>query len=131
MSDLSTVDGLLRDAAPASREQRPAVEHPVHSLRVTTAGKFLRAGDAKFWVKGVTYGTFRGEGEAGGYPTAEIVDHDFHAMRATGINTVRVYTAPPQALLDAAHRHGLKVMIGLPWEQHIAFLDEPGRAAKI
>jgi glycosyltransferase involved in cell wall biosynthesis len=30
-----------------------------------------------------------------------------------------------------AAEHGLKVMVGLAWEQHIAFLDEPGRAKAI
>jgi GT2 family glycosyltransferase len=34
---------------------------------------------------------------------------------------------PPRRLLDVAQRHGLRVMAGLPWEQHVAFLDEPGR----
>ncbi|HZH35468.1 MAG TPA: glycosyltransferase, partial [Pyrinomonadaceae bacterium] len=28
-------------------------------------------------------------------------------------------------MLDTAKRHGLRVMVGLPWEQHIAFLDNP------
>ena len=27
--------------------------------RVTVRGKFLFEGDGKFWIKGVTYGTFR------------------------------------------------------------------------
>jgi GT2 family glycosyltransferase len=52
-------------------------------------------------------------------------------MAANGINAVRTYTVPPVWLLDAAQRHGLYVMVGLQWEQHIAFLDEPGLAANI
>jgi glycosyltransferase involved in cell wall biosynthesis len=52
-------------------------------------------------------------------------------MRAAGINTVRTYTVPPTWLLDRAHAHGLRVMIGLPWEQHVAFLDQPGLADDI
>jgi GT2 family glycosyltransferase len=52
-------------------------------------------------------------------------------MRAAGINTVRTYTVPPLDLLDRARAHGLRVMVGLPWEQHIAFLDEPGLADDI
>ena len=27
-------------------------------------------------------------------------------------------------LLDEAARHGLRVMVGLPWAQHVAFLDD-------
>src|SRR6266545_3919819 len=44
-------------------------------------------------------------------------------MRANGINAVRTYTVPPLWLLDIAKWNGLYVMVGLPWEQHIAFLD--------
>src|SRR5215210_3708234 len=95
--------------------------------RPVTSGKFLRIGEDKFWVKGVTYGTFRpAPGESDGYPSAQTVDADFAAMAAAGVNTLRTYTVPPTSLLDAAHEHGLRVMIGLPWEQHVAFLDAVG-----
>ena len=46
-------------------------------------------------------------------------------MAANGINAVRTYTVPPRWLLDLALEHGLCVMVGLPWEQHVTFLDEP------
>jgi GT2 family glycosyltransferase len=45
-------------------------------------------------------------------------------MAACGINTVRTYTAPPPDLLDAAQAHGLRVMAGLAWAQHTAFLED-------
>ena len=45
-------------------------------------------------------------------------------MAALGINTVRLYTPPRLDLLDEAGRHGLRVMVGLPWSQHVAFLDD-------
>src|SRR5262245_23729596 len=45
-------------------------------------------------------------------------------MAAMGINTVRFYTAPRRDLLDVAAEHGLRVMVGLPWSQHVAFLDD-------
>src|SRR5437870_3272839 len=45
-------------------------------------------------------------------------------MAELGINTVRTYTAPRIDLLDEAARHGLRVMVGLPWSQHVAFLDD-------
>src|SRR5207253_572401 len=47
----------------------------------------------------------------------------FRMMAALGINTVRVYTTPRRALLDEAARHGLRVIVGVPWSQHVAFLD--------
>ncbi len=52
-------------------------------------------------------------------------------MAANGINTVRVYTVPPRWLLDIAAVHNLRVLVGLAWEQHVAFLDEPGLQTEI
>jgi len=99
--------------------------------RPRVAGKFLYAGEDKLWVKGVTYGTFRPGDDGSGYPGAAKLRADFTAIAAAGINAVRVYTVPPRSLLDEAQRQGLHVMVGLPWEQHIAFLDVPRRAAEI
>ena len=52
-------------------------------------------------------------------------------MAANGINSVRTYTVPPRWLLDAAERHGLMVMVGLPWEQHVTFLEDRARTRSI
>ena len=52
-------------------------------------------------------------------------------MAAIGINSIRTYTVPPRWLLDLADRHGLAVMVGLAWEQHVAFLDDNGRPRQI
>jgi GT2 family glycosyltransferase len=100
--------------------QRPAVR-----------GKFIFVGERKYWIKGVTYGTFRPDAEGRPYPEPGQIERDFAQMAREGINTVRVYTPPPRALLDIALRHGLRVMVGLAWEQHIAFLDDAGRAKAI
>ena len=89
MSDLSAADELVRDAGPASHEQTRAVGYPLRPIRVETAGKFLRAGDVKFWVKGVTYGTFRGENEAGGYPPPAVVEKDFRRLIVRDPNRLR------------------------------------------
>ena len=51
-------------------------------------------------------------------------------MAGFGINTVRVYTPPRRELLDEAARHGLRVMVGLPWSQHVAFLDDRAAEAR-
>src|SRR5262249_26038914 len=56
---------------------------------------------------------------------------DFSQMGRNGINAIRVYSVPPKRLLDAAARAGLKVMVGLPWAQHVNFLEEPGMADAI
>jgi GT2 family glycosyltransferase len=69
----------------------------------------------------VTYGPFSSE-PSGGFEEA-VVARDFAAMALSGINAVRVYAAPERWLLDLAQLNGLRVMVGIPWEQHIAFLD--------
>lgn len=94
-------------------------------------GKFLVAGADKLFVRGVTYGTFRPDGAGNEYADRELVARDFAQMAANHVNAVRVYGVPPPWLLDTAERHGLRVMVGLPWEQHVAFLDEPERARSI
>jgi glycosyltransferase involved in cell wall biosynthesis len=94
-------------------------------------GKFLYVGDAKVLLRGVTYGTFRPGASGGDYGDEETLERDFAIMAAAGLNAVRTYTVPPRRLLDAAARHGLLVMVGLPWEQHLTFLDERARARAI
>jgi GT2 family glycosyltransferase len=92
------------------------------SPRPRVTGKFLAAGDETLFVRGVTYGTFRPDVDGAEY-RREVVERDFEQMARNGVNTVRTYTAPPRWLLDAAQRYCLRVMVGLPWEQHIAFLE--------
>src|SRR5262249_16868588 len=38
---------------------------------------------------------------------------------------------PPRWLMDVAMANGLRVMVGLPWEQHITFLDDAARVRRI
>jgi GT2 family glycosyltransferase len=52
-------------------------------------------------------------------------------MAAAGANTVRVYTPPDQDVLDAAALAGLRVIVGLPWTQHVAFLDDAALCRRI
>jgi GT2 family glycosyltransferase len=95
----------------------------VEGVRPRVEGKFLFVGDEKFYIRGVTYGPFRPDENGCEYHNPEIVDRDFAQMAEQGINAVRVYTVPPRWLLDVAQRYNLRVMIGLPWEEHITFLD--------
>ncbi len=101
-------------------------------LRPRTRGKFLFAGEEKLYVRGVTYGRFR-PGEGGGeYHGPEAVERDFAQMAANGLNAVRTYTTPERWLLDAAQRHGFRVMVGLSWwEQHLASLNHNRRVESI
>ena len=101
------------------------------SAPLRAQGKFLLRGDEKLYVRGVTYGTFRPAPDGGSFPSPKVVRRDFAVMAANGVNAVRTYTVPPRWLLDTAHGHGILVMVGIPWEQHIAFLGERGRAGAI
>ncbi|MEA2563602.1 MAG: hypothetical protein QOH06_5106 [Acidobacteriota bacterium] len=94
-------------------------------------GKFLCAGDEKLFVRGVTYGTFRPGPDGSEHYDPLAIERDFESMAAQGINSVRLYTVPPRWLLDIALRQGLRVMVGLPWEQHVAFLESAATAASI
>jgi len=93
---------------------------------VRASGKWLYAGDERVLLRGVTYGTFS-RSQTGSVPEPDRVAADFAQMAQAGVNAVRTYTVPPAWLLDLALHAGLRVMVGLAWEQHVAFLDEPGR----
>ena len=99
--------------------------------RIRVHGKFFFAGNQKHFVKGVTYGPFAPGSHGSQFPEPAMVDKDFALMREAGVNTVRVFTVPPIWLLDAAHRAGLKLLIGLSWAEHIAFLDSVSIQAEI
>ena len=102
-----------------------------YSRRVEAKGKFLFLGTEKFWIKGVTYGTFRPNASNEPFPPPQTVASDFEAMSFAGINTVRVYTPPPSWLLDLARENGLRLIVGLAWEQHVTFLDNKKLAESI
>jgi GT2 family glycosyltransferase len=103
----------------------PTRQIPVREgIRATARGKFIFVGEEKFYIRGVTYGPFRPDEQGCEYHDRETVERDFAQMAENGINAVRTYTVPPRWLLDIAQKHNLRVMVGLPWEQHIAFLDD-------
>ena len=98
------------EAAPL---QKPANRPKERSRPLQSAytRKVYFIGDQNFYIKGVTYGAFA-PGEDG------IEFHDFAAMAAQDINTVRIpHTLLPTSLLDKAYRHGLRVIGGLSAEQ--------------
>ncbi len=99
--------------------------------RIRTKGKFFYCGDDLFLVRGVTYGPFRPEVDGSDYHTPTEVQRDFSLMSSRGINAVRLYTVPPRWLLDIAQQYKLYVLVGLPWEEHLAFLDMPETRRRI
>ena len=107
------------------------VEETSVAARPTVRGKFLYVGKEKFWVRGVSYGTFLVDENGEERLTREVVQRDFALMAANGFNVVRVHTGPPRWLLDVALENGLRVMVGLNWGEHMAFLGEPGKVDAI
>ncbi|MGB2690800.1 MAG: glycosyltransferase, partial [Desulfobacterales bacterium] len=99
--------------------------------RPQVKGKFFYVGDEKLWIRGVTYGTFRPDESGNEFYNPEVVEKDFAHMETIGINVVRIYTPPPRWFLDTALRKGVYVMVGLPWEQHVTFLESRKTAQSI
>jgi O-antigen biosynthesis protein len=122
-------DGLTVGAPapdPLAATAPPPVAGPIR-----VHGKFFFAGETKHFVKGVTYGPFAAGSHGAQFPERAIAERDFALMRGAGINTVRVFTVPPLWLLDLAAEAGLKVLVGLPWTQHVAFLDSSEIRAEV
>jgi len=99
--------------------------------RPEARSKFLYLGEEKLYVRGVTYGTFEPDENGDAFPVRWRVDHDFGQMAAHGINALRTYTPPPRWLLDIAERHGLLVLAGFAWEQHVMFLADSERPVDV
>ena len=97
---------------------------PVDGTRPEVRGKFLYVDDVKIYVKGVTYGSFRPDDNGCEYHDPSTVSSDFAAMASLGCNTVRTDTVPLRWFLDETAQRGLRLIIGLPWEQHVTFLDD-------
>jgi O-antigen biosynthesis protein len=102
-----------------------------HSQRIKANSKFFFQGGKKFFVKGVTYGPFKPQPAEPNFPEGVFlpprskVQSDLRQMGEVGINTVRLYHAPPRWFLDECEAAQIKAFITLPWEQHIGFLDTP------
>lgn len=93
--------------------------------RVRVDGKFFRLGDAKFFVKGVAYGPFAPNAAGLPFASLEQTAQDFASLRALGANTIRIYAVPPKWFLELARDHELKLLVDIPWCQHVCFLDRP------
>src|SRR5437773_3331162 len=92
--------------------------------KIRAVSKFFFEGDRKFFIKGATYGPFKPDANGDSFGRPEQADVDFGMMREIGINTVRVYHAPPDWFLEKCLAAGIRVLITLPWEKHIEFLRQ-------
>ena len=101
---------------------KPDVSPALEPVRIRA--KFFYAGDTKFFLKGVTYGPFAPDAEGHFVGTPERARKDFALMCELGANVIRIYHVPPRWLLDVAAEFGLRVIISIPWTQHVEFLNE-------
>lgn len=103
----------------------PARGVRIHPPRVS--GRFLTVNGRRFWLKGVTYGTFLPNEDGEPFPPRGQVREDFARMRAAGVNTVRLYLPPPDWLADAAAETGLYLFPDVCWGPRRCDFDYPER----
>ena len=115
-------------AAPPDADIAPDLTLVRPPERVSVDGKYLSLDGRPFHVRGVTYGSFapRADGEL--FPERARVRSDFRAMSDAGLNTVRTYSVPPADVLDAAEEDGLRVIVGLHYDDW-RVEPRPGRRA--
>jgi glycosyltransferase involved in cell wall biosynthesis len=101
----------------------PDTPKPAELPPIRVRAKFFHEGDRKWFLKGVTYGPFKPNADGDLTATPERAREDFRLMRELGVNLIRVYHVPPRWLLDVAAEHGLRVLISIPWTQHVEFLN--------
>jgi GT2 family glycosyltransferase len=95
----------------------------VSAAPVSRLGKFLYAGNEKFFVRGTTYGAFPPNSAGDQFPERGDAVRDLALMRQAGINTVLTYTVPPVWLLDELHERGMKAIVTTPWMEYVCFLQ--------
>ena len=88
-------------------------------------GKFFRLGEKKFYVKGLSYGPFAPNAAGQPFASPEQTAADFAQMREMRANLIRVYHVPGRWFLDLAAEYRLKVLIDIPWNWHVCFVDSP------
>lgn len=115
---------MARSAAAVALVER-RVETASTNDRLRVGGKFIFRGDEKLFLRGVTYGPFAPDAHGTQFPEREVARRDFALMRELGANCFRTFTPPPVWLLDVAQEFELGAIVGLPWTQHVCFLDSP------
>ena len=86
-------------------------------------GKFFRLDGRKFAVKGVTYGPFAPNSDGAFFASREQTQRDFAQLQGLGANVLRVYHVPPVWFMDLALEAGLRLLVDVPWNKHLCFLD--------
>ncbi len=98
--------------------------------RVTVDGKFFRRGAEKLYLKGVSYGPFAPGKDGQPFASLEQTAADFALIKELGANLLRIYHLPPRWFLDLAAEKDLLLLIDIPWNKHLVFLDDAVRRAE-
>ena len=77
----------------------------------------------------MAYGPFAPNAAGQPFASPEQTAGDFAQIRELGANLIRVYHVPAKWFLDLAAEHKLKVLIDIPWNKHLCFLDSPAQRA--
>jgi len=94
-----------------------------HGTRVVAAGKFLQLADGTpHFVRGVTYGPFKPNSRGEPFPEDDRLAADLLHIASLGFNTVRLYVPPTPVVLREVEALGLRLIVGIPWSEHVDFL---------
>ncbi len=96
---------------------------PCRRRGLWAAGKFLREDGKKVFLKGVSYGPFHPNGRGELFPEDDQLKTDLEHIQRLGLNTIRLYELPTQLVLETAARLGLKLLVGIPWMEHVDFIS--------
>jgi exo-beta-1,3-glucanase (GH17 family) len=101
-------------------------------LRIAAGGKYLQqAGGRDFFLRGVSYGPFRPNSRGEPFPEDARLMADLDHIADLGINTVRIYELPTPTLLREVASRGLRLIVGIPWAEHVDFFHDHGLRREI
>ncbi len=107
--------------APPSSTPPPVI----HGSRVVTAGKFLQLADGTpHFMRGISYGPFKPNSRGEPFPEDERLAADLRHITSLGFNTLRIYELPTAAVLREVESLGLRLIVGIPWTEHVDFLAD-------
>ena len=76
--------------------------------RLRVSGKFLRVGDEKVRLRGISYGPFRPNSAGFPFPEDSRLTSDLEHLSVLKFDTIRLYDSPSDHLLSEAQRLGLR-----------------------
>lgn len=76
-------------------------------------GKHFTVDGERFAFHGVTYGTFQPRSDGSRYLERDMVKRDFAMIREAGFTVVRLYTPPPDDVVDLAADWGLRLLVDI------------------